>query len=603
MITLSDCRQYLDAVGMLTRHPAHATLVRILTGNTALTSAGYPFICEDSFHAFTETVPHLFQDGSQILDWVTEAEACVSALDNLAPAAQDSLTRAIKVVRNMVFTAAVTAPPDLWLLRQVLGVHREVGIAAALLTGESFQVSDLADRLQLDARQLQIDFDFLHARGLLLSDEQGYVLNDDGAMQDCVEHLQPLPAAYRDNRVRVLCDWFEKGADAGQDADELDAFFQFDAPHIRPQLAWLPNRYQIELGYRLLPLVLALRFMNQTAGLKVGARAESKLPNLTPHMVRVLEAAGLLHQDSVTVLGARVFQRGPGPFGIIGAYYPYMNMLEKILHKQQTDHWVSRGENVAASQDANRKTFLLANDALDDFRRHHQDQFQLQVFIEHAVGKGEATRQRFERDGETNIRYFGADLEDDAIDEAVKQQQLGELPANMRFIRNADIGEPTKVIHAVQEQSLDTQQAVMMVGNGFHEIRNQTNEKMLEVFRGYCEAGIVLIFTEETALSDQDLLNTAWNTYHAGFRYVHDMSGQGLRPSWESEAAQRVWSWRKCARLAGYHVVDQYTTHTRTIYPTREPGRKNPSISVTYFCVPNRLADQLNLPGESASDR
>lgn len=138
----------------------------------------------------------------------------------------------------------------------------------------------------------------------------------------------------------------------------------------------------------------------------------------------------------------------------------------------------------------------------------------------------------------------------------------------------------------------------MMVGNGFHEVRNQTNQKMLEVLRGYQQAGILLIFTEETGLSDSDLLATAWNTYHAGFRYVHEMSGQGLRPAWDSKR-RKVWSWRRCARLAGYTVLDRYTVATRTIFPTRKPHRKNPSISVTYFCVPESVMSQVEVPGRN----
>ena len=52
---------------------------------------------------------------------------------------------------------------------------------------------------------------------------------------------------------------------------------------------------------------------------------------------------------------------------------------------------------------------------------------------------------------------------------------------------------------------------------------------MIQVFKQYCDAGIVLIFTEESGLSDEDLLATGWNTYHSGLRYVHELSGQGLR--------------------------------------------------------------------------
>ncbi len=54
---------------------------------------------------------------------------------------------------------------------------------------------------------------------------------------------------------------------------------------------------------------------------------------------------------------------------------------------------------------------------------------------------------------------------------------------------------------------------------------------MVEVLTAYQQAGIVLLFTEETGLSIQDQINTAWNTYHPAFRYVHEKSGQRLRPA------------------------------------------------------------------------
>ncbi len=64
----------------------------------------------------------------------------------------------------------------------------------------------------------------------------------------------------------------------------------------------------------------------------------------------------------------------------------------------------------------------------------------------------------------------------------------------MEFIRSADIGNPEKVIDFLKERGLVDQSIVMMVGNGFHEIREQTNSKMIRVFQTYQEAGILLIF-------------------------------------------------------------------------------------------------------------
>jgi hypothetical protein len=135
----------------------------------------------------------------------------------------------------------------------------------------------------------------------------------------------------------------------------------------------------------------------------------------------------------------------------------------------------------------------------------------------------------------------------------------------------------------------------MMVGNGFHEIRQQTNSRMIEVFAEYEAAGFVLIFTEESALENDDLLQTAWNTYHAGFRYVHELSGQGLRPAVDRGGQSVRWSWRRCAAQAGYVVLERFSYKSRTIYPYKKPERENPSISETYFCVPHKIAEALHI--------
>jgi hypothetical protein len=251
---------------------------------------------------------------------------------------------------------------------------------------------------------------------------------------------------------------------------------------------------------------------------------------------------------------------------------------------------VQRAKNIAASQSANRKTFEIGNDSLDRFCK--EQSFEYRVFIEHALGQGEATRQRLERDGEENLQYFGADLEDAAIDAAVELQMQKVLPKNMIFIRRADIANPEAVITAVRDSGSSTVDAVMFVGNGFHEIRSQTNEKIIEVFRKYCDAGFLLIFTEESALGDHDLLSTGWNTYHAGFRYVHELSGQGLRPAGGVDHQGR-YSWKICSSLGGYAVLPKYSAHTRTIYPFPRKGGYNPPISMTYFCVPEGLARKL----------
>jgi hypothetical protein len=334
-----------------------------------------------------------------------------------------------------------------------------------------------------------------------------------------------------------------------------------------------------------------MRVCGITRHLSQGVPISDQVAPILPEMITICEQAGIVKNGQVTELGARVFERGAGPFGIIAAYHSYLNNLESLLKLGGAEVHVQRSANVAASQDANRKTFEEANDRLDAFCREYG--FKYWIFIEHAVGRGEATRQRFNRSGEAEIRYFGADLENAAIDQALEQQRQGFLPQNMEFIRSADIGRPELVIRFLSERGLAQQPTVMMVGNGFHEVRQQTNARMIEVFRAYQEAGFLLIFTEESALENADLLQTAWNTYHAGFRYVHELSGQGLRPANDRGGRSGRWSWFHCATEAGYVVLDRFSYKSRTIYPYKRLERDNPSITETYFCLPRKIAEVL----------
>ncbi len=507
----------------------------------------------------------------------------------LAPTELESIRRAAKVLQTIVFTAGVTAPPDLWVLRHVLSAHRELGILDWLRSGRILDPVVYAEQHRLDEHQLCTDLRLLHARGYLSAGDGDFRISPEPGIAAVINGISEIPAALRRNLVPDLADWLST---AGAANSELEAWLA-QIPEQRPTGGWVASQHEIELGYRVLPAVLGLRVLGITQRLQKGTRPEEQIPNFAPELNILLESAGYLADGRVTELGGRVFARGPGAFGIIGAYHTYLDQLPELLRSGAHSVWVHRGQNVSASQDANRKTFSIANDNLDRFCADHG--FAYTVFIEHAVGRGEAVRQRYARDGEARLHYFGADLEDAAIDQALEQQRAGVLPSNLQFIRSADIGEPHIVTEYLAVQGLASEPTVMMVGNGFHEIREQTNQKMVEVFRQYAEAGYLLIFTEESALDDEALIQTAWNTYHAGFRYVHEMSGQGLRPAIEREHAGNRWSWRTCAEHAGYRVLDKYGYRSRTIYPFRLPQHKNPAISVTYFCVPGRLARQLGI--------
>jgi len=578
----------------LSSHPAWPLLGVILGGETSVSTAGFPYLSDASFRLFKDRVPHLFRDGLELLRWLGALSERLGTMEDVSAQGRTSMERAIRVLRTMVFTASVTAPPDLWVLRLVLAAHRRSGVLQQFGAGDSVTTADLAARLDLEPRQLEIDLCLLHARGYLERWDSGYVLADRAAVAAVPWRLGPLPGNGRVDWVPLVADLVSSEGRA--EMRELEEF-------LKPQWAdtttgtWIASAEQIELGFRLLPIVLALRVTERTRGLTRGARLEDTIGGAGAHLEPLLAAAGLVEVGAVTELGARVFARGPGPFGIIAAYHPYFSEIDALLRVGGKQVWVRRGQNVAASQDANRKTFEAANDALDRFCSDWEYSFS--VFIEHAVGQGEAVRQRYERDGEARVRYFGADLEDAAIDQAEVQQRLGRLPSNMEFIRRADIGEPQKVVDYLESRGVPTEGAVMMVGNGFHEIRDQNREKMTGVFAGYERAGVVILLTEENSLADRDLIATGWNTYHAGFRYVHEVSGQGLRPS-AGEGHGGRWSWRRCATAGGYMVLDDYGYRSRTIYPFRRPDGRNPAISMSYFCVPRRLAERLGLTAPSA---
>ncbi len=585
-------KRLLGKLPSLRNHPQSELLIEIVCGETQISSAGFPYISDRSFRLFIGHIPHLFQEGQAILSWLRLLDGELSAAGIPAQRELESLRRAIKVLRTIVFTAGVTAPPDLWLLRQVLSTHKKIGTVDWLLAGNALEPEEYARDRKLDSRQLEADLHLLYSRGYLKKGDGNYVLPDQPAVVNALKNIPVIKRKYRINLVPRLAEWFNSSGKLSSEEKFLAEWLRFDGDN-SPTGSWIANHFQIELGYRLLPLILALRVADITFKLRHDVILKKSIPRWLPGMAAAFEQAGLTETGRVTELGERVFGRGPGPFGIIGAYHSYLNHHEALLKGREVGAWVHRGENVAASQDANRKTFEAGNDRLDAFcRKYH---FRYSVFIEHAVGRGEATRQRFERSGEERIRYFGADLEDAAIDQAIEQQKRGLLPQNMQFIRSADIGKPEKVIRFLEHEGLAGQPAVMMVGNGFHEIREQTNEKMIAVFRAYREAGFVLIFTEESALHDEALISTAWNTYHAGFRYVHAISGQGLRPALETSDCADRWSWGRCAREGGYLILDEFSYRSRTIYPHKRPKHKNPSISVTYFCVPESLARELGI--------
>lgn len=573
--------------------PAKPHLIEILSGKTSISSSGYPYISERSFQIFLERVPHLFAEGAQLFSWLEKVEGQLESSTGFGIPALRSCRNALKVLKTVVQTAAVCAPPDLWILRQVLGTYAEMGILKVLSPEAWTAGSQICQGYGTHLKQLEMDFSLLEARGYLVSavtpetGEKCWRISPRSQVLTAMRQIGAVPKeGHGDMAERLAAKW-GKGCDEFLTTPRMSSL-----SHPIERSGWPPTLWEMELGFRLVPIVLALQDLQALKG----AESERSWLEVCPKGVRfqgILRAAGLLSRTGkITSCGARIFQRGIGPFGIIHAYYPYTDRLKDLLVTESRGKvWVDRGKNVSASQSANRKTFELANASLDRFCA--DSGFVFNVFIEHALGQGEATRQRFQIEGQRKIAYVGADLEDAALDRAVHAQKQGLLPPDMAFIRSADIGEPHFVLDFLRQTGLSTNGAVMVVGNGFHEVRGQDDERIVQTFKGYCDAGIILIFTEESELSDLDLKATGWNTYHAGFRYTHQISGQGLRSAAAIGTGGRL-SWPLCVEKAGYVLLKKYSEKTRTIYPHQLRGRSNPPISMNYFCVPRKILERLN---------
>lgn len=584
-----DCKAY----------PFADALAPVLMGQVGFSSAGYPYLEAELFRNLRDTLPLLFKGGQEVRNTVDML--CEKAKLHLKSDDLENLEAAARVIRTVLNTASVTAPPDLWLLRQLLDTWQKLDLLGPVLSQEGIDPAHCG----LLENEIRIDLTFLISRGYVIEKNNRYFTTDNPGvletMQSALSHVKPMP-------LSTPADWslfFNQESIDSATTDRLIAFLKTAAPTSRRREHWCATWAEINLGYRWVPILLGMHQSPCSQALAAGESIEKvaeqwrKSPLGEP-LIELLQDAGVVgyHQDSLaaTSIGRRVFARATGPFGIIQAYQPYMENLENILSQGRQQVHVQRGPNVAASQLANRSSFEKINASLDSFCR--DTGFSYNVYIEHALGRGEATRQRFEKAGDT-LSYVGADLEQASIDSAKSEQQAGHLPKDMCFLSGADIGQPNILLDYLNSQDIAAKHAVMIVGNGFHEVRGQTDERVIDIFKGYHDAGLILLFTEESALSVEHLQETAWNTYHAGFKYVHERSGQGLRPARKGPGPMMgpplPMSWHECASQAGYFPLDAYISRTRTIFPYAPDDGFNPAISVNHFFIPRALAQELKL--------
>jgi hypothetical protein len=515
---------------------------------------GFPQILETSFQDFRDHVPHLFKRGEKIIGWLDSLEGCLR--DGLGPEeGRHSALGALQTLRTMVQTAAVTAPPDLWLQRQILSAQARSHVWDRLEKGEEIRPSE---------GRGTFDLQFLWTRDVLEHGVRGYIRSPSCPYPLAADLM--LPEEFRTDLAGLLFEGF-RGSLAQGEEDRIERWLRLPS-EANDTTGWQAGRQDLEIGYRLLPLVLGLHASGVLKGLTTG----SPFPDVRwkDLVGDVLVEAGLLNSGLITGLGARVFERGPGIFGIIGAYHTYLT----------SDHpWVERGKNIAASRDANRKSFETAVDLIQEAALRPT------VVIEHAVGLGIGIQTFVKKLGSEGIQFVAADYEEAALEGTRREQEAGRVPSNTKFVRS-DIGRPETLLDFLKQKGIDPRGAVMIVGNGFHEARGLTGEGMIDLLRQYREAGIIIVFTEESGLTDDQIRAAAWNTYHAGFRYTHQISGQGPRPPWPMDPPAGRLSWLECAEGAGYRIPRRFRRGTRTIFPCDLPEERNPPISVTFLCLP-----------------
>ena len=316
--------------------PLARELALIMTQETGLSSAGFPYLQRPAWERFRDWVPHLLSHGPRVLDAVESLEAIVARGAEVSSEDQENFARATRVVRQVINTTAVTAPSDLWLLRHVLAAMVELGVVARWLDGESVTLESIPGRPE----EIQIDLSFLLSRGLLVRTGAGYRAAKHPTIQAIFEHAAPLEPWVPADLASPWATAFQGGAlDPALEA-HLEPWLRALPEALPPRPpSWRAGPREIALGYRLVPMIIGLSMADGIApSLACGAFDASILcpgrPSLSKATVDVLHAAGLCETTGqLNAVGRRVLQRGPGPFGIIEAYRQYARSLERILRE------------------------------------------------------------------------------------------------------------------------------------------------------------------------------------------------------------------------------------------------------------------------------
>ncbi len=487
----------------------------------------YPTTTLPAFSDFIHRVPHLFQNGLAILKWIDQLEA-----------AKHQMRSGLKLLKTIVNTAAITAPTDLWIARQVFATYQKLGVLDELKTGAVIHPKNYAASKNWNARQMEIDFHFLYTRGYLDKTDEGYRWSNNDS-------------------------------------------------------AWVASPQDLELGYQLVPLILDLHTKGFGKNIKAGTPVA--IPDITTTTMDLLHRTGLVDaQNNWTIVAPRILDKATGPFGIIYTYQDYLLQHEALLTSQDQRPHVARAKNIAHSEHAHRESFKGMVQSYADYLKTNPGK--PKIVIEHAVAKGVALQEFikfFKNNGwdhvEEDVQFCGFDYEETALDTGARQMRAqGVLPANT-ILEQADIGAPDQMLAALLKAGVkkeDLKGAVLFVGAGFHEIR-KSDDEIIEVIRKYHDLGIIIVSDETSDLTANQLRDTAFQTYHAGFQWVHETSGQILRPAWRYDKPMNRLSWQEVFTQGGYTFLADYSKGTRPIAPiSAPPQQSNPPHRMAYFFIP-----------------
>ncbi len=250
--------QFLDAYP----HPHKTELCRALTAKTSLSTSGFPYISQNSFTLFLKGVPHLFIYGSELLQWLALVEESLKHAHNFHENELASVRKAIFVLRNIVFSTAICSPSDHWILKHILSVHRKIGLTQAFQDGGFIDREELVEKWELDRRHLGWDLSFLHSRGYLRCRGSRYALEQSFQAADIYQQAEVLQDEFLSDLVEPVANVLHGNA-SDREQELVSQFYEYPPSDHIPK-SWEADHFQVNIGYRLVPTILALHVLKMT---------------------------------------------------------------------------------------------------------------------------------------------------------------------------------------------------------------------------------------------------------------------------------------------------------------------------------------------------